>query len=108
MKVAIIGVGLIGGSLALALKNEGFASTVIGVDHSTENIKKALDLGIIDNEAGLKEAVEQSDLILVAVPVNIIKNLLPTILDSIGGSQVVMEMGSTKEEILSHVDNHPN
>src|SRR5690606_11929536 len=108
MKVAIIGVGLIGGSLALALKNEDFASTVIGVDHSPENIRKALELGIIDRSAELKEAVETSDLVLVAVPVNIIRSLLPSILDLVNNNQVVMEMGSTKEEILNHVDGHPN
>src|SRR5690606_26817637 len=108
MKVAIIGVGLIGGSLALALKNEGFANTVIGVYHSPENLKKATELGIIDRSAELSEAVHESDLILVTVPVNIIKSLLPVILDLVNKNQVVMEMGSTKQEILNHVNDHPN
>lgn len=108
MKISIIGVGLIGGSLALALRNEGFATKVIGVDNNPENIKKALDLNIIDGASELDEAILNSDLILVAVPVDIIQILLPTILDSIKDNQVVMEMGSTKQDILESVNNHPN
>lgn len=108
MKVAIVGVGLIGGSLALSLKQSGFASKVLGVDKNTENLKKALNLGIIDASSELDEAIVNSDLIVLAIPVNAIQYILPSILDQVDKSKIVMEMGSTKKEILESVNHHPN
>jgi len=108
MKVSIIGVGLIGGSLALSLKNAGFASKIIGVDNNSENLKKALNLKIIDASSELNEAIADTDIIILAVPVNAIQSLLPTILDQVRNDQVVLEMGSTKQEILNSINDHPN
>jgi len=108
MKVSIIGVGLIGGSLALSLKQAGLASQIIGVDKSAENLKKAIKLGIIDTSADINEAVAHSDLIILAVPVNAIESLLPSILNQVNQKQVVMEMGSTKQVILDAINDHPN
>ena len=106
MTIAVIGTGLIGGSMALALKDLKVAEKVIGVDASIEHIKKAIELGIIDEAADMKTAVEQSDLIIVAIPVHSAEELLPSIMDHVK-NQVVMDVSSTKEPILSAIKDHP-
>ena len=63
--VTIIGVGLIGGSFALALKEQQLAKNIIGVDASEKNIEKALTLGLIDEALSLEEAVKKSGLIFL-------------------------------------------
>lgn len=103
----IIGVGLIGGSIALNLREAKFASHITGVDNSKANQERALELKIVDAISDLKTAVKKADLIIMAVPVDAIKKQLPQVLDLIRKDQVVMEMGSTKEEILQAVDQHP-
>ncbi len=107
MKVAIIGTGLIGGSLALALKLNGFASWIIGVDHNQDNLEKALSLGIIDEGSLLEDIYGNSDIILLSIPVNAIEKLLPQILDQINESTIVADLGSTKERICKSVEKHP-
>ena len=106
MIVTIIGTGLIGGSMALTLKEKGFATKVIGVDASEQHLSQALALGIIDEAHSLQNAVTQSDLIVIATPINAAENLLPQILD-IATSQVVMDVGSTKNNICKIVEAHP-
>lgn len=107
MKIAIVGVGLIGGSLALSLKKAKLATHIIGVDNNEEHIAQALDMGIIDSATTLKDALGSTDLIVLAVPVTAIQSLLPSILDQISESQTVIELGSTKKDILLSVENHP-
>lgn len=107
MKIAVIGVGLIGGSVALTLKQKKLATHVMGVDKNDLNLAKALKLGIIDETAWLEEAVAACDIILLTIPVDGILELLPKILDLVT-DQVVIDMGSTKKIILDRVDNHPN
>src|SRR5687768_18039343 len=106
MTIAVIGTGLIGGSMALALKDLKVAAKVIGVDASREHIIKAIELGIIDEAADMKTAVEQSDLIIVAIPVHSVEELLPSIMDHVK-NQVVMDVSSTKEPILNAIKDHP-
>ncbi len=106
MIVTIIGTGLIGGSMALTLKEKGFATKVMGVDASEQHLTQALALGIIDEAHTLQNAVSQSDLIIIATPINAAENLLPQILD-IATSQVVMDVGSTKNNICKIVEAHP-
>lgn len=106
MTIAVIGTGLIGGSMALALKDLKVAEKVIGVDASEEHIKKAIELGIIDEAADMNTAVEQSDLIIVAIPVHSVEEMLPSIMDHVK-NQVVMDVSSTKEPILSAIKDHP-
>jgi prephenate dehydrogenase len=108
MVVAIIGVGLIGGSLAISLKEKGMASRVIGVDQQEQNIKKALDLKLIDAAATLEEAMQQAQLIVLAIPVDALMQLLPVILDKVQPQHVIMDVGSTKKNILELVAGHPN
>lgn len=108
MIVTVIGVGLIGGSAALALKDSGFASKIIGVDNNQENIRKALDLKIIDESMSLESAIKSSNLVIVAIPVNVTTNVLLNVLDNINPETVVTDMGSTKKSICKVVETHPN
>lgn len=107
MKIAIIGTGLIGGSLAISLKASGFADQILGVDKSDQNLKKALEIGFIDQAMSLDQAIQEADLFILTIPVDGIVGLLPTLLDGIRDEQVVLEMGSTKEAILNAVDRNP-
>jgi len=107
MNIAIVGVGLIGGSIAITLKEKKIATKIIGVDKSEANIKKALQLGLIDEGMSLEDAVEACEVILLTVPVDAILNLLPGLLDRVT-NQVVIDMGSTKERILQVIADHPN
>ncbi len=106
MVITIIGIGLIGGSLAITLKENGFASRIIGVDQSQENLDKAIRRRLIDEDMNLAEAVALADIVVVATPVDAMLTLLPQILDMVD-QQIVMDMGSTKINILEAVANHP-
>ena len=106
MKVTIVGVGLIGGSLALALKEKGIAQKVIGVEANYEHQQKALELGLVDEIQDLDDAIKNSDLIVLATPVNAVAKLLPYVLDKID-RQIVMDVGSTKDGIMEVVKGHP-
>ena len=108
MVVTVIGIGLIGGSIAISLQENGFASKVIGVDAKREHEKKAIRRYIIDEALPLKEAVAQSDIVIVSTPVNVMLKVIPDILDLISEKQVVLEVGSTKEQLLASLKNHPN
>src|SRR4051812_8516689 len=102
MTVTVVGVGLIGGSFALALKDKGLANKVIGVELNEEHQRKALSLQLVDEIKDLSEAVQESDLIFLAVPVDAASKLLPSILDKVD-KQVVMDAGSTKESIIEAI-----
>lgn len=105
--VTIIGTGLIGCSMANRLKEVGFAQKIIGVDKSTQNLKTAKKLGWIDESMPLDKAIEQSTLIIVAIPVDATLQLLPDLLYKID-KQVVMDVGSTKGIICNAVSNNKN
>ena len=94
--VTIVGVGLIGGSFALALKEKNIAKHIIGVDFNEENVQKALKLGLIDEIASLEEAVKKSDLIYVAIPVDATLAVMEKIMPLITKKQIVADAGSTK------------
>lgn len=108
MTITIVGLGLIGGSMALSLKENHFIDTLIGVDTNPLHTAKALELNLVDFVASLKDAVVQSDIIIVATPVNTLTSILPEILDLITDNQVVIEVGSTKKPVIDAVKNHPN
>src|SRR6476620_4001073 len=107
MTVTIIGTGLIGGSMALALKQHKVAKKIIGIDSNRTHIRKALDLKLIDETRPLNEAIEKSQLIILAIPVDSTRLLLPKIMDKVT-SQVVMDVGSTKAPITESIAGHPN
>lgn len=98
MKVAIIGIGLIGGSIALALKEKNIAGTIIGVDANEAHQQEALELGLVNKITDLDIAIDEADFIILAVPVDIASGLLPHILNKVK-KQVVMDVGSTKNSV---------
>lgn len=107
MKTAvIIGLGLIGGSMALELRKRcGYK--IWGIDANATNVEKALSLGIIDKEVDY-EHITQSDLVIVAIPVDVIPRVIQKALDYVGENTLIMDMGSVKEKICLSVENHPN
>ena len=107
MKIGIIGTGLIGGSIALKLKEKNFTNFVYGIDQNEENLNKALELNIIDEKSDFEDGNRKADLIIVAIPVDSAKKILPDILDLINENQVVMDVGSTKSGIVNAIKNHP-
>lgn len=106
LTVAIVGTGLIGGSMAIVLKEKGIAQKVIGVEANEQHAMKAIELGLVDEVTDLDKAIEQSDLIVLAIPVNAVEELLPKVLDRVD-KQVVMDVGSIKAGILAAIENHP-
>lgn len=107
MKLAVIGLGLIGGSMAKDLRRTKFATEIIGVDNNPENARIALEIGIADRIESLEIAVKEADIVIVAMPVDIIVQLLPYILYHISASTTVIDVGSTKREIAEVVKDHP-
>ncbi|MDD2425194.1 MAG: prephenate dehydrogenase [Bacteroidales bacterium] len=107
MKATIIGLGLIGGSLALDLKKRGFASRITGVEINRENGETALRRELVDELVSPEEGVKKGDLIIVAVPADAAINLLPAILSDSEGKTVV-DMCSVKERIAIRLKDHIN
>ncbi|MCC8087677.1 MAG: prephenate dehydrogenase [Rikenellaceae bacterium] len=108
MTAAIVGIGLIGGSFALALKDNGLYDTVIGVENDPGNASKAVELGLVERIVTLEQAVEQADLIVLAVPVSVIPTLAVKLLNKVRDNQIVIDMGSTKQELCELISQHPN
>jgi len=104
-KVAVIGLGLIGGSLALELKKVTWA-TIYGIDKNPEHFNRALDLGIIYEKADIN-IVKEVDVVIIAVPVNAIPELTVQVLDLINENTLVFDVGSTKSVVCKAVKNHP-
>ncbi len=107
MNAAIVGVGLIGGSFALSLKEHGIADRVVGVDNASDNRSRALELGLVDAMLSFEEAVEEADLIVLATPVDSIPMLAIKALNKISSQQTVMDMGSIKSELCEVIEQHP-
>jgi prephenate dehydrogenase len=107
MKVTIVGLGLIGGSMALDIRKAGFATELIGVDIHSKHIQEAQSLGLVDRVLPEDKALNIADLVILAIPVNTLAALLPSILDTIKDGTVVIDAGSTKSQICRVVSNHP-
>ena len=105
--VTIVGVGLIGGSFALALKDKGLAKNIIGVSRTSASVDKAKELGIIDEALPLEDAVRKSNLIYIAIPVDVTIPLTLKVMDVIKDQQIVADAGSTKYELCKALENHP-
>lgn len=105
-KVHIIGLGLLGGSFALALKKAKPEVTVTGTDNDAQHLQEALALGIIDEAR--PEADLDTDVIIIATPIHTIAHLLNEILDTVPKNTLVMDFGSTKQSICEAVAEHPN
>ena len=107
MNVTIIGLGLIGGSIALDLRKAGLATKLMGLDQNPLNAKKAVDLKLVDEVLPENEALSKADLVILAIPVNAIGAFLPSVLDAVNKNTVVIDSGSTKKMICHAVMNHP-
>lgn len=106
MKIAIIGTGLIGGSLALDLQSVFKQATILGIDHNESHLDEALSLGIIHQKGPIEE-VAQADIVIVAIPVDAALQVVPKVLDLIPNHALVIETGSTKKPICELLENHP-
>ena len=104
-KLVVIGLGLIGGSLALDLKKRN-TYKVYGIDTNPTHIKKALDLKVIDEEIEFSQLTD-ADVVIVAVPVNLIGVITGKVLDIVSESTLVLDVGSVKNEICKTISNHP-
>ncbi len=111
MKVGIIGLGLIGGSMAIDLRRKGFAEEVLGVESEPVNAAAAEKIGLVDRVVALDECVDEAELLIIAVPVGAAVKVLPMILDKFVGTEdkgkVVIDVCSTKEHLARSVKYHP-
>ena len=108
LTVCIVGVGLISGSFALAMKKHGFAKHVIGVSRTKASEQKALELGLIDEALPLEDAIKKSDLIYVAIPVDATVPMMQQIMDLVNEKQIVVDAGSTKSVLCAALKDHQN
>ncbi|MDO4758233.1 MAG: prephenate dehydrogenase [Rikenellaceae bacterium] len=106
MKVFIAGLGLIGGSLALALKDRDLCCEVLGAEADEERASEALRLGLADRIVPFEEGVEEADLTVLATPVDQIPILAIKALNRVKSNQIVIDMGSTKEELCEVISCH--
>ena len=105
--ITIVGAGLIGGSWSLALKDRGLVRNVIGVGNRASTLEKALELGLIDEALPLAEAVKKSDLIYVAIPVDVTLPVMRQVMDLVNDRQIVADAGSTKQALCESLADHP-
>jgi prephenate dehydrogenase len=105
-RIAIVGVGLIGGSLAIQLHEKKLSSKLIGVDAHKAHAQKAVELELVDETMNLDDAINQSDVIILAIPVDAMLTTVPIVLDKID-KQIVIDLGSTKSQLIELVKNHP-
>ena len=102
LNIGIIGLGLMGGSLAKAVKRYGIASKVYGFTNSEKNKKDILDLNLVDELVDLETLKKVSDVIILAIPVDAIISMFPNFLD-INENTTIIDMGSTKEYIVKSI-----
>lgn len=100
-RLAIVGVGLIGGSLALALKQAGAVGHVVGCGRNQKNLNKAVQLGLIDSyEESISDAVKGADIVVLAVPLGAMQSVFVQIKDVIGDATVITDVGSAKQSVV--------
>ena len=104
--IYIIGIGLIGGSLALDVRAKYENARIFGIDINEAHIKDALHLKVIDENASYAD-LKNADLVILSVPVDVAVSELPKILDAISDDTLVIDMGSTKSPICNAVVIHP-
>lgn len=107
MRVVVVGLGLIGGSIALDLRKAGFATQLVGLDHDQNNQQVALQLGLVDSVMKDRDALADAELVILAIPVNAACQALPSYLDLLQEDAVIIDVGSTKGAICKSVADHP-
>lgn len=105
-KIAIVGVGLIGGSLAIQLHEKKLSSRLLGVDSNEDHAKMAVELELVDEILDLNHAIKEAEVIVLAIPVDKLVDLMPSIMDKID-NQIVVDLGSTKSQLITTLKNHP-
>lgn len=106
MKVVVIGIGLIGGSIALDIKSLHPDASIFGIDSNENHLQEAINLGVVDAGATYEDLLH-ADFVIVSVPVDVLLKVLPNVLDAIGENTIVFDVGSTKTPICEAVANHP-
>jgi prephenate dehydrogenase len=106
MKVVVIGLGLIGGSMALDIKSIYDNAMIFGIDSNEKHLIEAIQIGLID-QTGSETDFINADLVIVSVPVDVALVILPNILDKIGEQTLVFDVGSTKFPVCETIENHP-
>lgn len=106
MNVFVIGIGLIGGSMAKDIKRINASAKIYGVDINDAHLEEALSLGVIDQKASYHD-LQLADVVIVSIPVDVLVVELPKILDAINDDAIVLDAGSTKSLICKEVENHP-
>ena len=106
MNIAVIGLGLMGGSFALDIKSVYSDSKIFGIDNSDSNLKEALALDLIDQIITYDDLIKM-DIVLVSIPVNYSLIVIPKVLEKINENTLVFDVGSTKEAICQILENHP-
>lgn len=106
MKITIVGLGLIGGSIAKDLRKSGFATELIGIESNEDHALEALKIGLVDKVETLDNGVIDADLVIIAIPVNKSLEVLPLVMDKIGSGTTVTDMGSTKKVLVDSVKKH--
>jgi len=106
MNVFVIGVGLIGGSLAKDIKRLEPSAKIYGIDQSGPHLEEALLLGLIDHKSSYGD-LHLAHIVIVSIPVDAMLTEMPKILDAINDDCVVMDTGSTKSALCKNLENHP-
>jgi prephenate dehydrogenase len=100
--ICIIGLGLIGGSLARAIKERGLAGNITGIDNDKDNLKAALEEGTINSPGQIPGGVATADLVIIATPVRAALSIITQIAPHIAPGTIVTDVTSTKEQIVAH------
>lgn len=108
MRMGVIGLGLIGGSMVLSLRQYGIVTSVVGCDAHEPHAHTARALGIVDDLCSIENIAERADVIVVAVPVDAALSIVPQVLEQIQPHHVVFDVGSTKQAVVAAVQAHHN
>lgn len=108
MRVTIIGLGLIGGSIAFDLRKRGVATRLVGVDQNEQHASEAVRLGIVDEVMGMDEAIGNTDLVVLSIPVSAMTKMIDDLLDQVAPGVTILDTGSTKAAICNAVRENEN
>ena len=106
MNVFVIGIGLIGGSMVLDIKQKYSEAVIYGIDNNKDHLEKAIELGVIDIKATLED-LDKAEIVIVSIPVDVQLKVIPKVLDLVSDEALVFDVGSTKEDICKILENHP-
>ena len=106
MNVFVIGVGLIGGSLVLDIKSKYSEAKIFGIDANENHLEKALELGVIDEKSSF-DALANAEIVIVSIPVDVQLEIIPKVLEEINDNCLLIDVGSTKEQICKMLEKHP-